>query len=131
MVRNEEVKIYTINPDKEENEKTKDDVVVYALAGYGVSKDTLGKLTIADDTVKDRYIGAKSIGRRYFVKLSVTKEPYDPTKFNEMSERNNQIFAGRNMFSFKEVGKPVFDSYLNFLRSKNPVHLEHVKRGLI
>lgn len=129
MARNQEnaVDVFKIR-DTEETKK--DDVVIYCLAGYGTDKDESGKLIISDGTVNDRYVGAKSIGHRHFVKLSVRKEPYDPMKFNDLAERNHQVFAGKDMFTFKEVPRAVFESYIHFLKTKNPVHLEHVKRGL-
>jgi hypothetical protein len=124
--------IHTIFPDKEaarvKNSKLVDGETLYTARGLGNGKDKDGYPTLSSES--NDVCAKKRItdGLEHFYIKFDGHNFYNPGGMYGRSDRGASKVPGLQKWRYTPVSKAVFKSYLQFLKTRNQVHLEHALR---
>lgn len=81
---------------------------------------------------KPRHISDKKIYHSYYILANPKNELYNPVKIHSKVKEQSKFVdkVCKSEWSFKEVDKSVFDTYVHFLRTKNLRLLQKANRSL-
>lgn len=63
----------------------------------------------------------------YFILMDMSRKVYNPTNNTPIKEKR----LGQLKWQLKNVNKEIFDGYISFLKTKNPLFLRNTERMIV
>lgn len=109
------------------------DKVYYTIHGKHDDLD-VNNYPICDEDSKKDY--AKRVVRsdeviKYYIRVSKSGQPFNPIGIDQGKSHAKKHNDLGDLYPYLEVNKKVFRNYVDFLRTKNTLYLEHVARAIL